>query len=577
MADGLLDQWGERSDRLSQDMSKYAEGDINLAQMALRTAGETAGGVGDVAGTLMDPLIPDIVKEGIGDVVRGAINSPLGKIAAKWMEDNPEKARDIMSGMNVASLLPGAAITKTGKKMLSYGDDATKGGLLANASNYINNFYGPGEATKASKKVGGMLEKGLPLSPEQAQGAAQKALGMGQWGVNAAKDMASHITSPSSRALYGEQGITKPAQNIVKGHLDNAATDSRALSKGVSQVQYSSHHIPHQAGRKGDFNPAAAEVNNRSFLTEPFPNKEGTLSQRLQQFPVRKDPNNAQRASNLGPAVAEWKKGADIVDDYLSPADAKYVEKYVRSIPGFDSGNFVIKAPSSIQTGGHFHDVMNKNKMLSSVSEVFKKMGDKDGNIDLKDLVKGLNKERAKLESKLKPLPEGKTKLQKVGMAVAKKTGLVKPESVGWRVLKEADDGVWIGGSKVGTAVTEGGIGYIVKVEKNGSLTGFMLDKHDFLEKLPGAGKAAESLLPNDMIAVTPMMKSNIHSARKTGKRAQEHFQQVPANKGTEDTMQGLLEQYVNAKPSARNVRGEQLKTAGAAASLGGLLYADNQ
>ena len=109
-----------------------------------------------------------------------------------------------------------------------------------------------------------------------------------------------------------------------------------------------------------------------------------------------------------------------------------------------------------------------------------------------------------------------------------------------------------------------------MKVEPDGTLTGYMFDKHDFLEKVPGVNIAAQKLLPNDVIAVTPAMKTQIKVPGVKGK----HFKQTPQNTGTRDTMEALLQQYATAVPSKQNLRGEQMQMGGRALQIGGLLGA---
>ena len=586
---GLLDQWGERSDRLSDDMSSYADGDINMAQMALRTAGETAGGLGDVAGTVMDPLIPEIVKEGIGAVVQGAVESPLGKIAMKWMEDHPEQARDLMSAANVASLLPGAAISKAGKKMLSYGDDARKGGTVATASNYITNQYAPDRAAS-------VVEKGLGKVAAKVKGMDEKAATQGVMQtlatpIHIAKsvpDALRHLVSPKSRAQWGENGVSMAGQRHIAREFKKQGTEfagfdgpqkyTRGPERAVAQTIYT-QHIGKGSGRKGATHPLQQELFDRSTLTDYIPMNEKNMADTISQFTYKFDPDNAARTKDLTSGAAAWREMPEAsVDPQVAAFAAKYIHQ--RITPNSKT-SFVVKAPSSRMSGGHFNDVAKKNPANAELATVFGKYADADGNVDVGLLFKELEGRRGKANAKLKEAGRRRDSWSVVN-----------------KDLKHVqENGLWLTGSRGGSAVTEGGVSWLTKLDPDGTMTTFMIDKHDFLEKGP-TGPIVKGLLPNDVVAISPPMVSNIKQLRTVKRpdrqvnkkkikgevlRANERHLQVQHPQGWGGTgvehmdPEGLLGQYLNIKPSARNVRGEQLRNVGAAASLGGLLYADNQ
>ena len=140
----------DRVQRFSDDLSLAAEGEINPAQVALRAAGEGAGLVGDGIGAVVGAVLPDFVEEGIGQVIQGVMDTGPAKIALKWMEENPEHARDVVSLINVASLIPVNPVKGVGK-------------LAQNAPNKLSNFYGGG-------KLGGIYDiaSGAPTSVAHA-------------------------------------------------------------------------------------------------------------------------------------------------------------------------------------------------------------------------------------------------------------------------------------------------------------------------------------------------------------------------------------------------------------------------
>ena len=575
----------ERRQRLSDDMSLLAEGEINPLQLGLRAAGEAVGGLGDVAAPVMEAVIPDFVQEGISQVVQGVMETGPAKAALAWMEENPEAARDIVSGLNVASLIPGGAAARVGKKMRGYGDEALKGGGIASASNYIPNWYGPDRAPNfVEKAAGNALERTGKVSGEQGTAAAMKATGAAQWGAQGLLGALEGVVSPKARALYGETGATRAGQRHVAGEIAKQDTPlmkwdgtegkyTRGPEKGVAQVIYGSH-IGNQAGRKGATAPVIDDIMNRSTLQQATDLTPENLSQSLQQQAWKVDPENPTRAKKLDHNDPYWRTARSEV---MEAKDADFVTKYLfqKQKPNA-SAQFVIKNPTARESGGHFSDVVHKNPANEAVADVFAKHADADGNVDLQTLYKELESRKGTFNDKLK-----KAGRRRDGWSVVNSS----PEHV-------AENGLWLAGGKGGSAVTEGGVMWLQKLDPDGTTTTFMIDKHDFLEK-GGKANPINSLLPNDMIAITPPMKGNIKSQRKVKRKykrgekavelkAPEWYQQAgkdQANWKGADLMKegGLLDQYANLQPSQQAVTGERLRTAGGASQLAALLAMGQQ
>ena len=155
------------------------------------------------------------------------------------------------------------------------------------------------------------------------------------------------------------------------------------------------------------------------------------------------------------------------------------------------------KPPSAIQSGGHYNDVVYKNPAINAVADVFAKHADANGNVDLETLFTQLEGARD------------------ASNAALKQSGRARD---GWRVVnKDLDhvrkNGLWLAGGKGGSAVTEGGVMWLQKLEPNGNTTTWMIDKHDFMEKAMPKG-LLDKLLPNDRLAVTAPMKGNIKEQR---------------------------------------------------------------
>ena len=138
----LPEELERRSERLSDDMSKVAEGDINPLQMGVRAVGEAVGGFGDVAmnaiGGAASAVTPDFIEEPVSDLVkkgmqhiaRGAMETGAAKVALKWADDNPEQARDLMMAFNMAELgMMGAGVAAESAAL------AGRAGLLTDYEN----------------------------------------------------------------------------------------------------------------------------------------------------------------------------------------------------------------------------------------------------------------------------------------------------------------------------------------------------------------------------------------------------------------------------------------------------------
>ena len=81
-----------------------------------------------------------------------------------------------------------------------------------------------------------------------------------------------------------------------------------------------------------------------------------------------------------------------------------------------------------------------------------------------------------------------------------------------YRILGQDNDGVWITYSNAGRAKVEGGVNVIVRVDPDGSLTAIVSDLHDFGDKIPVLNTMLDNTLPNQVLAVTPPMQTNVQS-----------------------------------------------------------------
>lgn len=111
----------EYSDKLSQDIEQYAQGDITGGEVALRATGETGRAVGDaMAAPIMAALsyAPDSIKEAAMKVAQGVAETDTVQDLMAWAEANPRAARNLESVFNSVDILPVGALAKGGSRAI---------------------------------------------------------------------------------------------------------------------------------------------------------------------------------------------------------------------------------------------------------------------------------------------------------------------------------------------------------------------------------------------------------------------------------------------------------------------------
>ena len=130
-------------------------------------------------------------------------------------------------------------------------------------------------------------------------------------------------------------------------------------------------------------------------------------------------------------------------------------------------------------------------------------------------------------------------------------------------VGKAKDGGVWISGSRPGSAITEGGINYLTKITPDGKMVGVMSDEHNLFEGIAAktekytagsipALSMIKHLLPKRLIAVTPPMVRDIKSESKPKAEKQRYEHPSPEkDKEKRDAMYRALD-YMGLSPNMR-------------------------
>ena len=544
---GLFDYGRQYAGNLAKVQSEFDSGNRNLGEYVLGTAAYGLGKpaadlVGVPLGYAMD-AIPDSVKQGAFSLARQA-GLPE---AAQYVGQQIDKyvPESVQRGVGEATMFAEAFPMFRATGLLR--DPAAAGMFLSSGEVYKKGNYKPEEVplNYAEEAVGAVLgdpvravsQKGNLFGGMNLDDAAKLTSGMTvdqlltnttnaykfmkgslEWGAKGLGRVANLMFNPTARALYTERGISPVFDTYYQMYKKaEAANDktaaNQALELAQSQMQQMAN-IKKQAGGK-----TRGEDATKDFIN------------------AATDPDAPQGFVNTAEAGQGWyhnsTSNAKSVVNGISKTDSDIIEEHVMRVwkADPDKTNIIVKTPRSDYTGNHFEDVLARNTNVTRVAELF---ADKDGNFvqfntgqELANAIGDLNKSVKTYQRKSGDNKPGDPKRDK-------KTG--KKESDLFSVERIEDDGVWLQMSKPGQAKVEGGVNMLIKVDTNGNLTGVMSDLHDFMEKIPtgkiankvGVNKALKKkglptikdipnvpmqmALPNNVIAVTPPMQTNVVS-----------------------------------------------------------------
>jgi hypothetical protein len=344
-------------------------------------------------------------------------------------------------------------------------------------------------------------------------------LGKGGWRAFKSK------MSPTSRAVFADYGIgevgIKAAQDYIEAKnkyesLVAAGTDKDAISAakkdvanklalGQQQLQATAN-ISTQAGRE------ASEMLKQVAVTA----SDADVLTRTNGMPYF-SPN---RQSN-------WYN--DIVEPTGNVVDNKVIQDHIieaQTLAPDERVKFIVKKATGKQTGKHWEDILQSD-VKNPIAEAFAKYGKENQAYNLAGYTFESN---TQLANYLKPLleKEMKGKREKVEKSIPKNVPKIAKNLVdkvaGRQIktnysLKYTDPkdiekyGVWIEGSTMGSAKVEGGVNFLMKVNRDGSLQAVMSDKHDFLEKVSIVGNTIEKKLPTTVVAITKPMSYDVFNA----------------------------------------------------------------
>ena len=409
------------------------------------------------------------------------------------------------------------------------------GPLLAKGTQAINKLTGPASGR-------GMMLSSLDNYISGFYGGNPGGATL-MWAPENLARTARDLLDPGSRALYKETGATRGAQDLGRRMLDEGN-----IHRGLANTGQYLSRIREQGGREG----AVADVLlNMENLSDYVPARSYQVG----------DYKALVKDKNLMPRTTQTGRKINIGDNDLDIIEGHFGRSWLE--PGRRSGDvafadaadtkLAIKNPGggAGPTGKHYRDVMYSAPHIKHVAKVFRDRT----NVPHDEL-----------------------------LAYMKKAA----EKDSFRVLdlSSAENGIWITGGRKGSAVTEGGINYLVKIEPNGKMIGVMSDEHNLYESL--AGKVQQKtrgflptldmmkkLIPHRLVAVTPPMVQNIRNldTARSSARGVSKVSQAKNPNQVEGTAKEMLQEFVQLNPSQEARRAEQMRQVGGGMLATSALY----
>ena len=223
------------------------------------------------------------------------------------------------------------------------------------------------------------------------------------------------------------------------------------------------------------------------------------------------------------------------------------------NVPFKEDANTIlaIKSPGAGQriTGAHYDDVLRNAPFVVPVRRIF-------------EGVKNVTPEELLVKVKAAADQSQQTSQSKYKFSVKGKA---------------EDGGVWITGSRPETAITEGGINYLVKVTPDGKMVGITSDEHNLFEGIAaksekytaGAVPALSMLkhfLPNRLVAVTRRWSWTC-----AAKPLLLEKHQQPQGESDQTPYLSLIDDIIDYKPSKEVLEAERSRNRGVAVAGVGL------
>ena len=536
MANGMLSNYVQNLQKVEQE---FQSGDRNVGEYILGTG---YYGVARPIENVLEAITPDL---GVGEFV----GEQIAKTGLpEYVSENvsPDTQRAVSEGLGLFGVTPVG-------RMFGRAPEA-KGMYATGGRVYKTGHYNPTEVP-----LNKLEETALSKFPEDTVNRYKALKGNISFTLDGLQSVGNLFFNPKARAMYAEYGLN-PVYNKVYRDYQRALTTGDT-NKAREQLQI----LHNQAQAMENIKRQAGQQPKKYSATEDF-------------VLAASDPNSPATYNALRDHGPSWYNEVAAPGSTFSgfrKQDADFIQEHIqRSWPrAFEKTNqteVLVKTPRSDITGNHFVDVLGRNPSVTQVTDLFLKKTKKGKEFNPFDSVEEL-----------------KTALEKKSATKVKQAGKQKNA---FRVLKSDDTGVWIVTSGVGRAKVEGGVNMLMKVEPNGNLTGVMSDLHNFLEEATVKGvkvrnRPMEAVLPNQVIAVSPPMQTNVVSVSKVGKfgenaeilrEAQKETMPVPERARTAAARE-RVEQPMGLTPSTGEVARQATQQAADYTMLGNLLSREEE
>jgi hypothetical protein len=500
--------------------------------------------VGETIATVGDYMVPDAfgVGENIGKGIDYVMNNTtVGRLLGGYIKDvndytadKPELRRFAGNLMDTGNLAGMGALAQAPFKMAPQRLNAQ---ALHEGDLIIDNFYNPkkpvnsDDYTKLDKwfekqseklKATENPSKALTYTGTEAyQNAARWVNGMvgflGKGSLRAAKSK----MSPTSRAVFADYGIGEVGIKAAQDYVE-------AKSKYESLVAAGADKDAISAAKKDVANKLALGQQQLQATANISTQAGREASEMLKQVAVTASDSDVLTRTNGMPYFSPNRQSNwynDIVEPTGNTADNKVIQDHIVSAQGLapdERVKFIVKKATGKQTGKHWEDILQSD-VKNPIAEAFAKYGKENQAYNLAGYTFESN---TQLANYLKPLleKEMKGKREKAQKSIPKNAPKIVEKVANRQIktnysLKYTDPkdiekyGVWIQGSTMGSAKVEGGVNFLMKVNRDGSLQAVMSDKHDFLEKVSIVGNTIEKKLPTTVVAITKPMSYDVFNA----------------------------------------------------------------
>jgi hypothetical protein len=574
----------QQTEDLAKVMQEYASGNRNVAETGL---GYLSKGLAKPIEEGVSYFIPDVIEESFGKAVGAGLEFTGADKALAWAQENyPDASRALGESLSLAGLASPTSSAKAAiqKAMIRQGapesirsdrDRAKAGSTASNFNVIIDNFYNP------DAKVGGIY-KTFKGDSKLAQGG-RKILGVLEWGAKGSWRTLKNMVNPVARARYIETGVAPVAMEGYKALTALEARNKNLSQKLDAERKSLSKNDPRYEEIKTEQRALSTEVDKAIETLTSQLQQMGNIQAQAGSVPLKTNvPLTAvEKASRPGSAVYGTK--AELGDNWYDSAGqlgnvkplpsntnaqiSSYIEDaWKNSGLEIDRAKILVKDMTSKYTGNHWA-VLSQDPVTNAIERVFRPVTGRTTRAGVtlvpttktpsqnKISVAGSTKNQSVAPSEgffnyenvggeLQVVPDVAALRKRLEESIVTKDidgklngdeGLIKTHAgakpKNFRILGDDPDGVWITFSTAGRAKVEGGVNVIMRVDPDGTLTAVVSDLHDFGDKIPVLNKILDNSLPNQVVAVTPPMQTNVQSIstlRSTPKKWKEEFTNKP-------------------------------------------------